>query len=146
MTVWTLIYLLLVSPDNPPTSIFFRFLASRITTVSFPAVGTYLKDKHMSPSRSLWKKEENVKMFLGNLTNGTLINGKTTVSLLLISLGCTGINHPVSIIIIYIDILFFFFVIAVVTTRSSSLKFISLFKLIFICKNGWIYRFKLFEI
>lgn len=46
-------FLLLNSPDNPPTSIFFRFLASKITTVSFPAVGTYLKDKHMSPSRSL---------------------------------------------------------------------------------------------
>ena len=28
------------SPDNPPTSIFLRFLASRMTTVSLPAVGT----------------------------------------------------------------------------------------------------------
>jgi hypothetical protein len=37
-------------PDNPPTSIFFRFLASRMTTVSLPAVGTYLKEKQMSPS------------------------------------------------------------------------------------------------
>jgi len=27
-------------PDNPPTSIFFKFLASSMTTVSFPAVGT----------------------------------------------------------------------------------------------------------
>lgn len=27
-------------PDRPPTSIFFRFLASRMHTVSFPAVGT----------------------------------------------------------------------------------------------------------
>lgn len=27
-------------PERPPTSIFLRFLASRIQTVSFPAVGT----------------------------------------------------------------------------------------------------------
>lgn len=27
-------------PDRPPTSIFFRFLASRMQTVSLPAVGT----------------------------------------------------------------------------------------------------------
>lgn len=27
-------------PERPPTSIFFRFLASRMQTVSFPAVGT----------------------------------------------------------------------------------------------------------
>lgn len=27
-------------PERPPTSIFFRFLASRMHTVSFPAVGT----------------------------------------------------------------------------------------------------------
>lgn len=31
---------LLPTPDSPPTSIFFRFLASRTMTVSFPAVGT----------------------------------------------------------------------------------------------------------
>lgn len=37
-------------PDNPPTSIFFKFLASNITTVSFPAVGTYLNEKQMSPN------------------------------------------------------------------------------------------------
>ncbi|CAN7994883.1 unnamed protein product [Ixodes pacificus] len=27
-------------PESPPTSIFLRFLASRMTTVSLPAVGT----------------------------------------------------------------------------------------------------------
>lgn len=27
-------------PERPPTSIFFRFLASKMQTVSFPAVGT----------------------------------------------------------------------------------------------------------
>lgn len=31
---------LLFLPESPPTSIFFKFLASNITTVSFPAVGT----------------------------------------------------------------------------------------------------------
>lgn len=40
------------SPDKPPTSIFFRFLASRMTTVSLPAVGTYRREKQMSPSFS----------------------------------------------------------------------------------------------
>lgn len=43
----------LSSPDSPPTSIFFRFLASKITTVNFPAVGTYLSDRQTSPSFSL---------------------------------------------------------------------------------------------
>lgn len=38
------------SPESPPTSIFFRFFASRMTTVSLPAVGTYRSEKHMSPS------------------------------------------------------------------------------------------------
>lgn len=38
------------TPDSPPTSIFLRFLASRMTTVSLPAVGTYLSEKQMSPS------------------------------------------------------------------------------------------------
>ena len=37
-------------PDKPPTSIFFRFLASKTTTVSFPAVGTYRREKQISPS------------------------------------------------------------------------------------------------
>lgn len=37
-------------PDKPPTSIFFKFFASNITTVSFPAVGTYLKEKQISPN------------------------------------------------------------------------------------------------
>lgn len=37
-------------PDSPPTSIFFKFFASRITTVNLPAVGTYLKEKQMSPN------------------------------------------------------------------------------------------------
>ena len=37
-------------PDNPPTSIFFRFLASRTTTVNLPAVGTYRNEKQISPS------------------------------------------------------------------------------------------------
>ena len=40
------------SPDKPPTSIFFRFLASRMTTVSLPAVGTYRREKQISPSFS----------------------------------------------------------------------------------------------
>ena len=39
-------------PDNPPTSIFFRFFASNITTVNLPAVGTYLNEKQMSPNFS----------------------------------------------------------------------------------------------
>lgn len=43
-------FAILLLPDNPPTSIFFKFLASKITTVSLPAVGTYRKEKQMSPS------------------------------------------------------------------------------------------------
>lgn len=39
-----------ILPDSPPTSIFFKFFASRITTVNLPAVGTYLKEKQMSPN------------------------------------------------------------------------------------------------
>ena len=39
-----------IIPDSPPTSIFFKFLASRMTTVSFPAVGTYRREKQISPS------------------------------------------------------------------------------------------------
>lgn len=39
-------------PDNPPTSIFFRFFASKITTVNLPAVGTYRNEKQMSPNFS----------------------------------------------------------------------------------------------
>lgn len=34
------LYMMHVLPDRPPTSIFFKFFASKITTVSFPAVGT----------------------------------------------------------------------------------------------------------
>lgn len=51
-TLWseTTIYL----PDNPPTSIFFRFFASKITTVNLPAVGTYRNEKQMSPNFSCW--------------------------------------------------------------------------------------------
>lgn len=40
------------SPERPPTSIFFRFLASRMQTVSFPAVGTYRREMQISPSFS----------------------------------------------------------------------------------------------
>lgn len=43
-------------PDNPPTSIFFKFFASRITTVNLPAVGTYRNEKQMSPSFSCFHK------------------------------------------------------------------------------------------
>ena len=39
-------------PDKPPTSIFFRFFASMMFTVSFPAVGTYRKEMQISPSFS----------------------------------------------------------------------------------------------
>ena len=39
--------------ERPPTSIFFRFFASKIIIVSLPAVGTYLSEKQMSPSFSL---------------------------------------------------------------------------------------------
>lgn len=41
-----------ISPERPPTSIFFRFLASRMQTVSFPAVGTYRREMQISPSFS----------------------------------------------------------------------------------------------
>lgn len=48
-------YKVMVSlPDKPPTSIFFRFLASKTTTVSFPAVGTYRREKQISPSFSCY--------------------------------------------------------------------------------------------
>ena len=36
-------------PDAPVMSIFFSLLHSRIPTVSFPDVGTYRREKHMSP-------------------------------------------------------------------------------------------------
>jgi hypothetical protein len=36
-------------PEAPVMSIFFRFLHSRIPTVSFPEVGTYLREKQISP-------------------------------------------------------------------------------------------------
>lgn len=39
-------------PDKPPTSIFFRFFASMMFTVSFPAVGTYRSEMQISPSFS----------------------------------------------------------------------------------------------
>ena len=45
-------------PERPPTSIFFRFLASRITTVNLPAVGTYRSEKQMSPSLFSFKKRK----------------------------------------------------------------------------------------
>lgn len=44
------------SPDSPPTSIFFKFFASRITTVSLPAVGTYRSEKQMSPRLFSWNR------------------------------------------------------------------------------------------
>ena len=37
------------SPEAPVMSIFLRFLHSKMPTVSFPEVGTYLNEKHMSP-------------------------------------------------------------------------------------------------
>ncbi len=37
-------------PERPPTSIFFKFLASKMTMVSLPAVGTYLIEKQISPN------------------------------------------------------------------------------------------------
>lgn len=54
-------------PDKPPTSIFFRFFASMMFTVSFPAVGTYRKEMQMSPSFSCWK--ENMKNMDGVPSN-----------------------------------------------------------------------------
>lgn len=36
--------------ERPPTSIFFKFLASSMTTVSLPAVGTQRREKQISPS------------------------------------------------------------------------------------------------
>ena len=36
-------------PEAPVMSIFLRFLHSRIPTVSFPDVGTYLREKQISP-------------------------------------------------------------------------------------------------
>ena len=41
-----------VLPDSPQASIFFRFLASRMQTVSLPAVGTYRREMQISPSFS----------------------------------------------------------------------------------------------
>ncbi len=42
--------------DRPQASIFFKFFASKITTVNFPEVGTYLREKQTSPSFSeSWK-------------------------------------------------------------------------------------------
>lgn len=46
------------SPDRPPTSIFFRFFASRMTTVSLPAVGTQRREKQMSPSFSCYEEQQ----------------------------------------------------------------------------------------
>ncbi len=37
-------------PERPPTSIFLRFFASSIVTVNLPAVGTYRREKQMSPN------------------------------------------------------------------------------------------------
>ena len=45
-------------PERPPTSIFFRFLASRMQTVSFPAVGTYRREMQISPSFSGCQAEQ----------------------------------------------------------------------------------------
>ena len=42
-------------PDRPPTSIFLRFLASRMTMVSLPEFGTYRSEKQMSPSWNTWQ-------------------------------------------------------------------------------------------
>lgn len=46
------------SPDKPPTSIFFKFFASRMTTVSLPAVGTQRREKQMSPSFSCYENQQ----------------------------------------------------------------------------------------
>ncbi len=37
-------------PERPPTSIFFKFLASSIVIVNLPAVGTYRSEKQISPN------------------------------------------------------------------------------------------------
>ena len=39
-----------VAQVGPGVQVFFRFLASNITTVNLPEFGTYLKEKHISPS------------------------------------------------------------------------------------------------
>lgn len=49
-------------PERPPTSIFFRFLASRMQTVSFPAVGTYRREMQISPSFSGCQAEQGVEV------------------------------------------------------------------------------------
>lgn len=51
-------------PESPPTSIFLRFFASKITTVSLPDVGTYLRDRQISPNRSCYKADRtNILIF-----------------------------------------------------------------------------------
>jgi len=45
--------------DKPPKSIFFRFLHSKMQTVSLPDVGTYRKEKQTSPRASCEKNEKN---------------------------------------------------------------------------------------
>ena len=53
-------------------SIFLRFLHSRMPTVSFPDVGTYLREKQISPkyyTNRVWKKndEKSRKVFFASL-------------------------------------------------------------------------------
>lgn len=63
-------------PDRPPTSIFFRFLASRMTTVSLPAVGTYRSEKQMSPSFSCCGERRSPGSGPGRQRGGELKKGR----------------------------------------------------------------------
>ena len=55
--------------DRPQASIFFKFFASRMTTLNLPDVGTYRKEKQMSPSFSLsWT------ILLPQILNGMMIS------------------------------------------------------------------------
>lgn len=52
------------SPDSPPTSIFFRFLASMMLIVNLPAVGTYRREMQISPSFSCCQGHKNIYICL----------------------------------------------------------------------------------
>ena len=61
-------------PERPPTSIFLRFLASKMTMVSFPAVGTYRSEKHTSPSSDLpceQREDDDARKFSSVFLNPT---------------------------------------------------------------------------